>query len=227
MSISGQRETANGFVVNGADVEDTFNMGTAIIPNLDSIQEFRVLTSGFDAQYGKFSGGQVIVTTKSGTDQIHGSLFEFLRNTGLDARNYFSASRAAYDQNQFGATLGGPIRKDKVFFFVDYQGTRLTEGIDTGLITVPSLADRAGDVGDLASQLTGQVNGQTLAATLSQKLGYTVTPGESYYTANCTSTSQCVFPGAMIPQSVWSGPAKNLLRYIPLPNVGSNEQQES
>ena len=222
MSISGQRETANGFMVNGADVEETFNMGTAVIQNLDSIQEFHVLTSGADAQYGNFSGGQVIVNTKSGTDQIHGSLFEFLRNTNLDARNYFSTSRAAYDQNQFGGTLGGPIKKGKVFFFVDYQGTRLTEGIDTGLITVPSLQDREGNLSDLASQLTGQVNGQALATSLSQELGYRVTPGESYYTANCANPSQCVFPGAAIPQSVWSGPAKNLMGYIPLPNAGSN-----
>ena len=222
LSVSGQRETANGFVVNGANVEETFNMGTAVVPNLDSIQDLRVLTSNFDAQYGNFSGGQVVVTTKSGTNQIHGSGFEFLRNTALDARNYFSQDRATYDQNQFGAALGGPIRKDKVFFFVDYQGTRLIQGIDTGLITVPSIQDRSGNLGDLASQLTGQVNGQALAASLSQRLGYTVTPGESYYTPGCTNTTQCVLPNAVIPQSAWSGPAKNLLQYIPAPNQGSD-----
>lgn len=222
LSVSGQRETANGFVVNGANVEETFNMGTAVIPNLDSIQQFQVMTSNFDAQYGNFSGGQVLVTTKSGTNQIHGSGFEFLRNTDLDARNYFSSTRAKYDQNQFGGTLGGPIKKDKVFFFVDYQGTRLTEGIDIGLITVPSLQDRGGTLSDLAGQLTGQVNGQALASSLSEKLGYTVTPGESYYAAGCTSPSQCVFPNAVIPQSAWSAPARNLLQYIPLPNRGSN-----
>ena len=222
LSVSGQRETANGFVVNGANVEETFNMGTAVVPNLDSIQDLRVLTSNFDAQYGNFSGGQVVVTTKSGTNQIHGSGFEFLRNTALDARNYFSQDRATYDQNQFGAALGGPIRKDKVFFFADYQGTRLIQGIDTGLITVPSIQDRSGNLADLASQLTGRVNGQALAATLSQRLGYRVTPGESYYTSGCTSTAQCVFPNAVIPQSTWSGPAKNLLQYIPAPNQGSD-----
>jgi hypothetical protein len=222
LSVSGQRETANGFVVNGANVEESFNMGTAVVPNLDSIQQFQVLTSNFDAQYGNFSGGQVLVTTKSGTNQTHGSGFEFLRNTDLDARNYFSSTRATYDQNQFGGTLGGPIKKDKVFFFVDYQGTRLTEGIDTGLITVPSLQDRNGNLSDLAGQLTGQVNGQALASSLSEKLGYTVTPGESYYTPGCASTAQCVFPNAVIPQSAWSAPARNLLQYIPMPNRGSN-----
>jgi Carboxypeptidase regulatory-like domain len=222
LSVSGQRETANGFVVNGADVEESFNMGTAVVPNLDSILEFRVLTSNFDAQYGNFSGGQVIVTTKSGTNQLHGSAFDFIRNTALDARNYFSSTRATYDQNQFGGTLGGAIKKDKLFFFLDYQGTQLTQGVDTGLISVPSLQERSGNLSDLASQLNGQVNGQGLATSLSQTLGYAVTPGESFYTAGCSSTTQCVFPNAVIPQSAWSGPAKNLLTYIPTPNRGGN-----
>ena len=88
MSVSGQRETANGFVVNGSSVEEDFNNGASVIPNLDSIAEFRVLTSGFDAEYGNFSGGQVLVVTKTGTNQLHGSAFEFARNTNLDATNY-------------------------------------------------------------------------------------------------------------------------------------------
>jgi len=222
MSVSGQRETANGFVVNGADVEETFNMGTSVVPNLDAIEQFKVITGNPEAQYGNFSGGQVIVQTKSGTNQLHGSAFDFLRNTAFDARNYFAASRAVYDQNQFGGTFGGPIKKDKVFFFVDYQGTRLTQGIDSGLISVPSLQDRSGDLSDLAGQLTGQVNGAGLASSLSQKLGYTVTPGENYYSPNCTSSAQCVFPNAVIPQSAWSLPASNLLSYIPSPNRGAN-----
>ena len=182
MSVSGQRETANGFTVNGSSAQEDFNMGAAIVPNLDSIQEFRVLTSNFDAEYGNFSGGQVLVTTKSGTNELHGSAFEFLRNTNLDARNYFAAERAEYDRNQFGGTVGGPIRKDKVFFFADYQGTRMTQGVETGLISVPSLQNRAGDFSDIASSLTGTVNGQYWANLLSQKLGYTVHPGEPYYT---------------------------------------------
>ena len=90
LSISGQREASNGFRVNGSDVEEDVNMGTSIVPNLDAIDSFRVLTSNFDAEYGNSSGGQVLVTTKSGTAQVHGSAFEFLRNTALDARNYFS-----------------------------------------------------------------------------------------------------------------------------------------
>lgn len=222
LSVSGQRETANGFTVNGSNVEETFGMGTAIVPNLDAIQELSLVTGNLDAQYGNFSGGQVLVTTKSGTDQIHGSAFEFLRNTGLDARNYFSLDRAQYNQSQFGGTLGGPIRKGRLFFFADYQGTRLTQGIDTGLITVPSQADRGGNLFDLADQLVGQVSGASLAAELSEKLGYAVVAGESYYTPACTSL-QCVFPGAVIPQTVWSTPATRLLQYFPASNQGMNQ----
>ncbi len=221
-SISGQRETANGFRVNGSDVEEDVNMGTAIVPNLDSIQELRVLTNSFDAEYGNYSGGQVLVLTKSGNNQFHGDAFEFLRNTNLDARNYFSADRAQFNQNQFGGTLGGPVRKDKIFFFADYQGTRLRQGIDTGRISVPSLQDRSGDLFDVAGSLTGAVNGQYWADLLSQKLGYPVYPGEPYYTSGCNSSSQCVLPNARIPETAWSAPAKALLQYIPQPNQAGN-----
>ena len=138
VSVNGQREFANYFSVNGADVEEDVNAGTAVIPNLDAIAEFRIITSNFDAEYGEFSGGQVSVITKSGSNAFHGNAFDFLRNTDLDARNYFSPTRGAFRQNQFGGTIGGPIRRDKIFFFVDYQGTRQTQGIDTGTISVPS-----------------------------------------------------------------------------------------
>jgi hypothetical protein len=138
-SINGQREDANGFLVNGSDVKELMNGGTAIIPDLDSIAEFRVLTSNFDPEYGNYAGGIVNAVTKSGANDLHGSAFEFLRNTNLDAKSFFATQRDTYDQNQFGGTLGGPIKKDKAFFFGDYQGTRTTQGLDTGLVTVPSL----------------------------------------------------------------------------------------
>ena len=222
-SVNGQRESANGFMLNGASVEESIAEGAAVIPNLDSIQEFRVLTANFDAEYGNYSGGLVSVVTKSGANKLSGSIFEFLRNTDLDARGFFDPTRATFIQNQFGGTLGGPIKKDKVFFFGDYQGTRNTQGIETGLLPVPSLADRAGDFSDAASSLTGTVNGSSLANSLTQKLGYGVTPGEAFYTSGCTNRTQCVFPNAVIPQSAWSVPAQRLLQYIPTPNIGSNE----
>ncbi len=219
-SISGQREDANGFMVNGGDVKELMNGGTTIVPDLDSIAEFRVLTNNVNAEYGNYSGGIVNVVTKGGGNGIHGSAFEFLRNTDLDARNFFSPDRSFYRQNQFGGTVGGPIRKDKIFYFADYQGTRTAQGIDTGLIAVPTLAERAGNLSDAESTLTGAVSGPYIANLLSQKLGLPVSANEPYYTPGCASAAQCVFPGAIIPQSVWSAPAQHLLQYIPLPNDG-------
>lgn len=210
LSISGQRESSNGFRVNGSDVEEDVNMGTSIMPNLDSIDSFRVLTSNFDAEFGNSSGGQVLVTTKTGTTQMHGSAFEFLRNTELDARNYFSQDRAAYRQNQFGGTLGGAPFHKSVMLFGDYQGTRLTEGIDTGDISVPSAAERNGDFSQ--NPLTGSVNGSYWAGLLSSRLGRTVTAGEPYAS---------VFPDGKIPQSAWSTPTHHLLASIPQPNAGA------
>jgi Carboxypeptidase regulatory-like domain/TonB dependent receptor len=221
ISVNGQSEFANYFSVNGADVEEDVNAGTAIIPNLDAIAEFRIVTSNFDAEYGEFSGGQISVITKSGSNAFHGNAFEFLRNTDLDARNYFSPTRGAFRQNQFGGTFGGPIRHDKVFFFADYQGTRQAEGIDTGVVSVPSNADRTGNLLDLSSNLTGAVSGPYLANLLTQKLGYSVVSGEPYYVPGCGSPAQCVFPNAMIPQSAWSAPAQKLLQYIPPPNIAN------
>jgi hypothetical protein len=254
-SISGQREDANGFLVNGGDVKEMMNGGTSIVPDLDSIAEFRVLTNNFDAEYGNYSGGIVNVVTKSGTNQLHGSGFDFLRNTDFDAKNFFSPERTIFRQNQFGGTVGGPIKKEKVFFFADYQGTRTNEGVDTGLIPVPSLADRTGNLFDQAKSFTttqtvnGQqftvptrVSGSNLASILSPTPG-AVSAGEPYYfsagehvpidpsnpatfsatyAANCTSSSDCAFPNAVIPKKVWSAPANNLLQYIPSPNIGDS-----
>ncbi len=230
VSVNGQREFANFFSVNGSDAEEDVNAGTAIIPNLDAIQEFRIVTSNFDAEYGEFSGGQISVITKSGSNHLHGSAFDFLRNTDLDARNYFSPTRGAFRQNQFGGTLGGPVRRDKIFYFADYQGTRQTQGIDTGNISVPSNADRTGNLADMVDSsgntlLTGTVGGPYFANLLSQKLGYTVVEGEPYYFSGCSlanaQQSQCVFPNATIPQSAWSVPAQRMLQYIPTPNTAS------
>jgi hypothetical protein len=209
LSISGQREASNGFRVNGSDVEEDVNMGTSIVPNLDAIDSFRVLTSNFDAEYGNSSGGQILVVTKSGAAQMHGSAFEFLRNTALDARNYFSQDRAAYRQNQFGGTLSGAPFHKSVMLFGDYQGTRLTEGIDTGDISVPSIAERNGDFSQ--NPLAGSVSGSYFASLLSARLGRTVTAGEAYAS---------VFPDGIIPQSAWSAPALALLPYVPQPNAG-------
>ena len=222
-SINGQRESANGFALNGVSVQETIGQQAGIIPNLDSISQFRILTSNADAEYGNYSGGLVSVVTKSGGDQFHGDLFEFLRNTVLDARGFFDPVRPTFQQNQFGGTFGGPIKKDKAFFFADYQGGRTVQGIDTGVVSVPSLADRAGDFSDSTNTLTGKVNGAFLAQTLSSRLGYTVNVGEPFYLPGCVSNLQCVFPGAKFPQAALAAPAGKMLQFIPTPNVGTNE----
>jgi hypothetical protein len=219
--ISGQREDANGFMVNGGDVKELMNGGTSIVPNLDSIAEFRILTNNFDAEYGNSSSGIVNVVTKSGSNEMRGGALEFLRNTALDARNFFSPELSFYRQNQFGGMIGGPIRKNRIFFLGDYQGTRQRQAVDTGLIPIPSLADRRGSLSDMAGSLTGTVGGPYLAGLLSQKLGYAVSANEPYYVPGCGSTSVCVFPGAIVPQRAWSQPAKHLLQYIPAPNIGA------
>ena len=233
ISINGQREFANGFTVNGASVEEPFTMGAGIVPNLDSIAEFRILTSNVDAEYGNYSGGQISVVTKSGSNQFHGDAFEFVRNTALDARNYFSPDRGAFEQNQYGGTAGGPILKSKMFFFGDYQGTRMTQGVDSGQILVPSLQNRSGDFYDSsakASPLTGCVSGSYLASLLSQRLGTTIKEGDPYSSSAVTGCTPQgaqarppVFGDGEIPQTAWSGPAQNLLKYIPSPNLANGE----
>ena len=224
-SVNGQREAANGFMVNGSNVEEGKNNGTAIIPNLDSIAEFRIITNNFDAEYGNYSGGQINVVTKSGTNSFHGSGFEFLRNTALDAKNYYSLptdKTPVFRQNQFGGTFGGPIRKDKTFFFVDYQGTRQDPG-SNGEHPDAVGGELWREFSDSASSLTGVVNGPAFASLLSNRLGYTVTDQEPYYMPGCTSAN-CVFPGAVIPQNAWSPVAVNMLKLglIPQPNAPNN-----
>ena len=212
-SINGQREDANGFSINGANVQEGIGQQAGIIPNLDSIAEFRILTSNTDAEYGNYSGGLINVVTKIGGNAFHGSGFEFLRNTDLDAKNYFSTQRSTFQQNQYGGTLGGPIKRNKLFFFGDYQGQHTKQGQDTGVVAVPSMANRAGNFSD-SPAFTGKVNGPYLAQTLSNLLGYKVTSGESFSN---------VFPGNVIPQSAFAIPATKLLHYIPSPNLGMQD----
>ena len=212
-SINGQREDANGFSINGASVQEGIGQQAGIIPNLDSIAEFRILTSNADAEYGNYSGGLINVVTKSGGNAFHGSVFEFLRNTKLDAKNHFSTQRSIFQQNQYGGTLGGPIKRNKLFFFGDYQGQHTKQGQDTGVVAVPSLANRTGNFSD-SPAFTGSVNGPYLAQTLSRLLGYQVTPGEPF---------SSVFPGNVIPQSAFALPATKMLQYIPSPNLGTGD----
>ncbi len=225
ISVNGQRETANAFLVNGGDVSEGRNLGAGLVPNLDSVQEFRLITNSFDAEYGKFSGAVMNAITKSGTNGFHGDVFEFLRNDKLDAANFFTPTKSELRQNQFGFTAGGPFWKDKLFWFTDYQGTRRVAGAETGIVSLPSVAQLGGqfDPALLSGTVDGVAGGTCPACgwptELSQRLGYTVTAGEPYSFVGCTSTSQCVFPGGLIPKAAWSAPALGILPYIPIPNV--------
>ena len=226
LSVNGQRETANAFLVNGGDVSEGRNLGAGLIPNLDSIEEFRLITNSFDAEYGKFSGAVMNAITKSGSNGVHGDVFEYLRNEKFDAHNYFDASRSELRRNQFGYAVGGPFWKNKLFWFTDYQGTRQVEGASTGLLQLPTAAQRGGNF-DPSTFLDGNgkpttVKGAFWAQTLSTRLGYTVTAGEVYSTPGCT-TSTCVFPDGVIPTSSFSKPAVGILPFIPMgdPITGS------
>jgi hypothetical protein len=237
-SINGQRETSNGYMVNGANVEEGKNNGTSVIPNLDSIDEFRIITNNFDAEYGNYSGGQVNVVTKSGTNSLHGSVFEFNRNTAFNARNYFSPAGSVPKliQNQFGTTVGGPIKRDKLFFFADYQGTRrifaptVSAAVPDGTflpngdyqLSPTESNDLAMGATNAAAQISpaGSVQGQQLANNLSSALGYGVNVNEPYYFTGCTSgtgATPCVFPNAIVPKAAFSPASVGILPFIPGP----------
>jgi hypothetical protein len=226
LSVNGMREAANGFILNGILVQETGYSGAGAVPNLDSIAEFRIVTNNPDAEFGNYSGGQINVITKSGTNSFHGNVFEFLRNTDFDAANYFDphGQRGAYHQNQFGGTFGGPIVKDKIFFFADYQGNRVIQPITQTITGAPSAATEGGNLTAIASNITGIVNGAGWASQLTNQLGYTVQPGEAYYTPACTTSdvtkgNHCVLPNAQLPTKDFSPIASNLLKYIlPAPN---------
>jgi hypothetical protein len=161
-AISGARPQQNNYRVDGISINDYGNgsPGSVLGGNLgvDAVEEFSVLTSNYSTEYGRTSGGVVSAATRSGTNQFHGGVYEFLRNSALDARNFFDGNIIPpFKRNQFGASAGGPIRKQRTFIFGDYEGIRQSKGI-TRVDTVPSAAARAGNlstgtvVPDIAAQ---------------------------------------------------------------------------
>jgi hypothetical protein len=116
VSINGQRESSNGFFVDGIDVQEHMNGGTSVLPNIDSLSEFRVLTNNFDTEYGNYNGGMITVVTRSGSDNLHGRAFDFFRNTALDARGYFDPTKSVFRQHQFGGAIGGPLARTGIYF---------------------------------------------------------------------------------------------------------------
>lgn len=142
-SSNGQRSSSNNFMVDGIDNNNYQGGSVSQLPSVDSIQEFQVQTNNYSAEYGRNSGSVVNLVTKSGTNQLHGSLYEFLRNNDLDARNFFAPTNPELRLNQFGGTAGGPIRKDRTFFFGNYEGFRQVAGI-TRLTIVPTDLQKQG-----------------------------------------------------------------------------------
>lgn len=189
-SVNGAREDSNNFLLDGVYNVDPKLNTFGVRPPVDAIREFENLTSTYDASFGRSAGAQVNVVLKSGSNDFHGSIFEFHRNGALDARNLFVPANEPspkYIRNQFGFSIGGPIRKDKTFFFADYEGTRSREGI-TRVTNVPTLAERNGN--------------------FSQSLfGVPIIPGTGI-----------PFPGGTIPDAAINPIGRNIAALYPLPN---------
>jgi len=153
-SVSGQRSESMTFLIDGADNNDFLGNNMVVNPNPDAVAEFKIITNNYEAEYGRTSGGVVNQVIKSGTNAIHGTVFDYFRNTALDASDFFLGQAPIFKYNIFGGSIGLPIRKDKMFFFASYEGARRREGQNPGLLTVLSPAERTGDFSELAQQLT-------------------------------------------------------------------------
>ncbi len=152
-TVNGTRSGGVYFSLDGANNVDAYAVTGGPFPNPDAVQEFRVLTNSYGAEYVSAPGGVVNIVTKSGTNKFHGNLFEFLRNGALNARNFFAAKPDNIRRNQFGGTAGGPIRKDKFFIFGSFQGTTLRSSVGGDIQFVPTDAQRAGDFSSISTQL--------------------------------------------------------------------------
>lgn len=221
VSVNGGRGRANYFMVNGGDGNDLFINAAGVQPSPDTIQEFRVLTNTFDPEYGRNSGSIVNVITKSGTNEYHGSVYEFFRNKVLNARGFFDTAKPDFKQNQFGATFGGPLRKDRTFFFTSYEGRRIRQGISSDLVTVPTSAERQGNFsagpafhGTLTDAKVATIlnNRPGCASAVSAAGGGPIAAGAAY---------SSIFKGNVIPQQCFDPTAFDLLnQFVPAANVG-------
>ncbi|HUO16638.1 MAG TPA: carboxypeptidase-like regulatory domain-containing protein [Verrucomicrobiae bacterium] len=235
LSVGGSREQETDWLLDGNDNNQLDEGGIAIFPDIDDIQEFKVLTYNYSAEYGERAGPTVLVTTKSGSNQFHGSLFEFFRNTDLDADNYFTHTQQKFNLNQFGGSLGGPIKKDKTFFFFDYQAKMQREGVPfTGYVPTTAMTtpfDAAGDY-NFALDPSGQprpgtFNGNTNA----DGFGDLVNPYNGFTPFQCNSNGTAVTPVAgvqtggtscnVVPGALVNPIAATMLSYpvYPTPNA--------
>ena len=211
VSVNGGRGRSNNFNVNGGDGNDLFVNSPAIQPTPDSIAEFRVLSNTFDAEYGRNSGAVINVVTKSGTNNWHGSVYEFIRNQALNARGYLDLRRADDKQNQFGGTFGGPIKKDRTFFFASYEGRRVVHGISSDPVIVPTAAERSGDFSATPFDPSAVIGTQTFADILNARCGIGATVGATY---------NSLFPNNVIPTNCFDPAAAAIMQlYVPCPNA--------
>lgn len=225
VSVNGGRGRANYFMVDGGDGNDLFVHAAGVQPSPDTIQEFRILTNTFDAEYGRNSGSIVNVITKSGGNQFHGSFYEFFRNKVLNARGFFDTSKPDFKQNQFGGTFGGPIRKDRTFFFSSYEGRRIRQGISSDVVTVATADERKGNFS--AGNFAGTINDANVASILNNRPGCAAAvqaAGGTPIVAGAKYAS--IFPNKVIPQPCFDQTAFDLFnQFVPQANVpGSNNQ---
>ncbi|PYV44947.1 MAG: hypothetical protein DMG94_12780, partial [Acidobacteria bacterium] len=225
VSVNGGRGRANNFSVNGGDANDLFVNLPTVQPSPDSIEEFRVLTNTFDAEYGRNSGSVVNVITKSGTNNFHGNIYEFFRNTKLNANPYcftesegVACDKPQFNQNQFGGTFGGPLKKDRTFFFASYEGRRIRQGIPSQLVFVPTLAERPSATQPFAdfsaeSPFPGTLN---TAFPLNQRPNCVTGAGAAPNIPDGVDYAT-LFPGNIIPLGCLDPTAVDLLQYIPTP----------
>src|ERR1700685_2059408 len=204
-AVDGQRPESNNFMIDGADNVNAVDAGYVLKPPIDAIAEFRILTHNANAEFGRNTGSTTNIVTRGGTNSFHGAVWEFLRNDAMDASDYFTHSVQPLKQNQFGATFGGPILKDKTFFFGYYEGFRNRQG-ETVPATVPSLAERQGNFAELCT--SGFKNG----------LCNDPNPADGQQLYNFLT-------GAPVPNNQLTSIdpiASNILPFFPLPNSGPN-----
>jgi hypothetical protein len=225
LSVGGSRANSTDWLLDGNDNNELTSGAISILSSIDSIQEFKVLTYNYSAEFGTRGGPTVLVTTKSGSDQFHGSLFEFLRNTDLDARSFFATTTEKFNLNQFGGSLGGPIRKDKTFFFADIEQKDQRRGIPfTGL--VPTAAMRAGDFSHDAfgNPVTTQLlNPYATQGTNANPISvpFMCDGGGNPLPAAPNGSQGVGTPCNKIPQSLINPIGQQLINLYPLPNASN------
>lgn len=226
VSVNGGRGRANNFNVNGGDANDPFMGIPTVQPSPDAIEEFRVLTSGFDAENGRNSGSVVNVVTRSGSGKWRGSLFEFFRNRSLNTRGFFDTEKPKFNQNQFGGTVGGPLRKDRLFLFASFENRRIRQGISSDLVTVPTAAERAGDFSG-GAPFAGALSDDYLAAAMNARPGCARAAAALGGTAIEAGASWAsIFPRGRIPVECFDRTAADLMnQFVPLANAGESTYQ--